>query len=49
MKKILLLDKRSSRQKEALSNIGIEVEEFNQIKHKIFKLTHLFNYLNFKL
>ena len=37
MKKILLLDKRSSRQKEALSNIGIEVEEFNQVKG-------LFNY-----
>lgn len=32
MKKILLLDKRSSRQKEALSNIGIEVEAFNQVK-----------------
>ena len=38
MKKILLLDKRSSRQKEALSNIGIEVEEFNQIKG-LFNLT----------
>ena len=38
MKKILLLDKRSSRQKEALSNIGTEVEEFNQIKG-LFNLT----------
>ena len=38
MKKILLLDKRSSRQKEALSNIGIDVEEFYQIKG-LFNLT----------
>jgi hypothetical protein len=38
MNKILILDKRTSRQKEALSNIGIEVEEFDQIKG-LFNLT----------